>query len=223
MSLRPFAARPAPATPRERLEQVLWAGLDVYAGGAKARSGKPAPSKPPPFSGDGFVYLVADSVAGVQGPVILLVGEKGYPSTVKYTSSKRTWSPPGGGYKPQDGRNLMNTAWREFWEETGADLSKLYGYQWKPLRMGKKSAIMMLRINLPAERVENIIGLKAAGADLNTKMHTELSKETKGYVWVTLDAMKNANKDGVIQVGPSTRVQMRSWRTYRKDVLDKIV
>ena len=170
---------------------------------------------------------MADSVAGVRGPVVLLVGEKGYPSTVKYTSSKRKWSPPGGGYKSKDKYDLSNTAWREFGEETGAQLNMLHtgSYTWSYLRKGKNTAIMMLRIKLPAETVERIIGLKAAGTSLDNKMHTPLSSETKGYAWATLDAMKKAkaNSAGVIRLGPTVSVQLRDWRTYRADVLGKIV
>lgn len=178
-----------------------------------------------PFDGNGFLYLVADSVTGVKGPVVLLVGEKGYPSDVTYTSSKRRWSPPGGGYKKKDNYDLTATAWREFWEETGADLTKLRkgSFKYSYLRKGKNSAIMMVRINLPAETVERIIGLKAAGADLDTKMHADLSSETKGYVWATLDALKNADAKNVIKLGPKVSIQLRDWRTHRADVLKWIV
>ena len=196
-----------------RLKHVLEVGAKVT-------------SKTTPFTGNGFLYLVADSVAGVKGPVVLLVGEKAYKADKNIaTSSDRKWSPPGGGYKDKDRRNLENTAWREFEEETGATLSNLRkgSYKWTTLHTGQGSVTMMLRIRLPAEKVEQIIGMKSMGSSLTKKMDTDLSNETKGYVWVTLDALRNVDKHNlVLNVGKNVKIQLRDWRIFRKSVLDKI-
>ena len=90
------------------------------------------------------------------------------------------------------------------------------------MRKGKNNVSMMLRVNLPAETVERIIGLKSTGASLDTKMHTDLSTETTGYAWATVSAIRNANADGVIKVGPTVSVQLRDPKRT-KEAVAKIV
>lgn len=246
MSLRPRPASAPPAA-RSRLEQVLFAGLNVampggrgggngHHGGGKGKM--PAAPKPPPPSwwtsnGNAFLWVVAEGgVGGIASPAVLLIGERHAGKSTVLGSRGRLWNVPGGGAKGKDNDQPRLTALREFTEETGADIFKLMkavagaklvdGYTSK----SKKTRYYILHVPATAEVTSLALGLTNTGKDRITQMDTPMSTETKGWVWVTKDALIAAGKTGAgqpsVKIGRGYEVQLRSAKTARTEILAKM-
>ena len=226
----------APPTPRDRLQQILFAGLDV---GAYKTGHKNTPPRSSWWTtnGNAFLWLVADGgVAGLSGPAVLLIGEKSTKSSVP-GSLGRMWNVPGGGAKSQDNDNPELTALREFTEETGVDVASLMkpgkalagsmlqvGYVSK----GKRTHYYILRVPGTAEMVSAALRLKEAGSANRLKqMDVDLSNETKGWVWVTKGSLVAASKppvaqNPVVKIGKGYSVQLRKNNMLRSDILKNV-
>lgn len=195
-------------------------GLPVGGKGGGKGNTVPTPA-PVATGGAAAVWLVANYKGN---PCVLMVAEtakdcaadKSIPDLKAMwgKGSQYQWHLPGGGWKPEDGTGadrLMNTAIREFYEETGAKQrsawytmlrlkhaarakknpgSKPY-LQEAIVYQGNSRGEFLVQIDSEVDKVGKLIGLPMYDKSRKQQMNQPgLSKETAGYLWVPLDRLK---------------------------------
>ena len=74
--------------------------------------------------------------------------------------------------------------------------------------------------------ISKVLGLTAYDKDRKTQTDADLSHETKGWVWVTKQALQVAGATSaanpIVDIGQGFAVQLRSSKTVRPVIVDKM-
>ena len=145
-----------------------------------------------------FIYLVARRGLHAPGKATGRIPKSlYYPVVLMVKEQNGLWGVPGGMSDTSDRGDPMDTATREFQEETGADVSWLTQHTSMFMTMNRPhSKHIVVLFDGWAEHAEQVLGMRHRGLDNVSKASVRLSKEALGYAWVSLDLLKTASQHG---------------------------